>query len=59
MGSSQYNGAPSHVATYTNRCAGFYTLEITEYYGNSLPPIDFTAGPSELPCPGKSMDKTL
>ena len=42
LGSSQYNGAPSHVATYTNRCAGFYTLEITDYYGNSLPPIDFT-----------------
>ena len=41
-GSSQYNGAPSHVATYTNRCAGFYTLEIFDYYGNSLPPIDFT-----------------
>ena len=26
LGSSQYNGAPSHVATYTNRCAGQYTL---------------------------------
>ena len=42
IGSSQYNGAPSHVATYTNRCAGFYTLEIFDAYGNSLPPIDFT-----------------
>ncbi|MDC0201950.1 gliding motility-associated C-terminal domain-containing protein, partial [Flavobacteriales bacterium] len=41
-GSSQYNGAPSHVATYTNRCAGFYTLEIEDAYGNTLPPIDFT-----------------
>ena len=42
LGSSQYNGPPSHVATYTNRCAGFYTLQIYDYYGNSLPPIDFT-----------------
>ena len=42
LGSSQYNGPPSHVATYTNRCAGFYTLQVYDYYGNSLPPIDFT-----------------
>ena len=42
LGSSQYNGAPSHVATYTNRCAGQYTLEVIDYYGNSLPPYLFT-----------------
>ena len=40
LGSVWYN--PSHVATYVNRCAGFYTLEIFDYYGNSLPVIDFT-----------------
>ena len=42
LGSSQYNGAPSHVATYTNRCAGQYTIEVFDYYGNSLPPYLFT-----------------
>ena len=42
LGSSQYNGAPSHVATYTNRCAGQYTIEVIDYYGNSLPPYLFT-----------------
>ena len=41
-GSSQYNGAPSHVATYTNRCPGSYTLEIEDAYGNTLPPVEFT-----------------
>jgi hypothetical protein len=44
LGSSQYNGAPSHVATYTNRCAGTYNLFAFDYYGNPFPsgPITFT-----------------
>jgi len=40
LGSVWYN--PSHVATYVNRCAGQYTLEMFDYYGNSLPPYLFT-----------------
>ena len=44
--SGQYNGAPSHVATYTNRCAGTYNLYAYDYYGNPFPsgffPITFT-----------------
>ena len=44
--SGQYNGAPSHVATYTNRCAGTYNLFAFDYYGNPFPsgffPITFT-----------------
>ena len=42
LGSPFYNGSPLHEATYSNVCAGFYTLEIFDYYGNSLPPVDFT-----------------
>ena len=41
-----YTGAPSHVATYTNRCIGTYHLFAFDYYGNPFPsgsfPITFT-----------------
>ena len=39
LGSPWYN--PSHVATYVNRCAGVYTLEVFDFYGNYIPPIEF------------------
>lgn len=34
LGSPWYN--PSHVATYTNRCSGVYSLMAYDYYGNSI-----------------------
>jgi len=34
LGSPWYN--PSHVATYTNRCAGVYSIMAYDYYGNSI-----------------------
>ena len=42
LGSPWYN--PSHVATWTLRCAGIYTLEVFDYYGNTGPLIDFVVG---------------
>ena len=43
FGSSQYNGAPSHVATYTNRAPGTYHLHAYDFYDNPFPgnPITF------------------
>ena len=38
LGSSQYMNAPSHV-TLTLIDVGQYTLEVIDYYGNSLPHI--------------------
>lgn len=34
LGSPWYN--PSHVATYTNRCSGVYSIMAYDYYGNSI-----------------------
>ncbi len=53
--------SPSHVGTYTNRCAGVYGLSVYDYYGNSFAdqefividplPVEIELGPDiVLPC---------
>jgi len=39
LGSPWYN--PSHIATYTNRCAGVYRVQAYDYYGNAFPDTEF------------------